>query len=87
MIDHLDLPDFEKASVLVIGDLMLDRYWSGDAKRISPEAPIPVVKVEDTEDRVGGAGNVALNIASLGGNVTLLAITGEDPEAGVLKQI
>ncbi len=86
MIQSLDLPDFEKASVLVVGDLMLDRYWSGDTKRISPEAPIPVVKVEDTEDRVGGAGNVALNIASLGGKVSLLAIAGNDPEADVLKQ-
>jgi len=79
------LPDFSLASVLVVGDLMLDRYWSGDTQRISPEAPIPVVKVNDTEDRVGGAGNVALNIASLGGSVTLLAITGQDEAADILK--
>lgn len=79
------LPDFSLASVLVVGDLMLDRYWSGDTQRISPEAPIPVVKVNDTENRVGGAGNVALNIASLGGKVSLLAITGQDEAAEILK--
>lgn len=79
------LPDFSKASVLVVGDIMLDRYWSGDTSRISPEAPIPVVKVEDTQDRVGGAGNVALNIASLGASTTLLAITGQDEASQILQ--
>lgn len=61
------LPDFESASVLVVGDLMLDRYWHGDTSRISPEAPVPVVKVDDIEERAGGAGNVALNVSALGG--------------------
>ena len=65
---------------------MLDRYWSGGTGRISPEAPIPVVKVENTEDRIGGAGNVALNIASLGAKVSLLGIVGEDEAASVLRQ-
>jgi D-beta-D-heptose 7-phosphate kinase/D-beta-D-heptose 1-phosphate adenosyltransferase len=81
-----ELPDFSLASVLVVGDLMLDRYWTGETQRISPEAPIPVVKVEEVEDRVGGAGNVALNIASLGGSATLLAITGNDESADILNE-
>lgn len=68
-------PDFSKARVLVVGDVMLDRYWSGKAARISPEAPVPVVQVKTIEDRVGGAGNVALNIAKLGGKVTLLGLS------------
>src|SRR5690606_21532717 len=79
------LPDFGKAHVLVVGDVMLDRYWSGDTKRISPEAPIPVVQVLDKEERIGGAGNVALNISSLGAKATLLAITGNDEAAHVLQ--
>jgi len=62
---QLSLPDFNKAHVLVIGDLMLDRYWHGDTSRISPEAPVPVVRVQDAEERAGGSGNVALNIAAL----------------------
>ncbi len=79
------IPDFSQAKVLVVGDLMLDRYWSGSTERISPEAPIPVVKVTGREDRVGGAGNVALNIASLGAQVSLLAITGDDEAADILQ--
>ncbi|MDD1616698.1 MAG: bifunctional D-glycero-beta-D-manno-heptose-7-phosphate kinase/D-glycero-beta-D-manno-heptose 1-phosphate adenylyltransferase HldE [Methylococcaceae bacterium] len=66
---------------------MLDRYWSGTAARISPEAPVPVVRVKSTEERVGGAGNVALNIAKLGGQVTLLGVVGNDAEGETLKQI
>ena len=65
------LPRFDSAQILVVGDLMLDRYWHGPTSRISPEAPVPVVKVEDQQDRVGGAGNVALNIAALGAGVGL----------------
>ena len=60
------LPDFSAGHLLVIGDVMLDRYWHGSTTRISPEAPVPVVKVEQDEFRAGGAGNVALNAASLG---------------------
>ena len=81
---HPSLPDFAKAHVLVVGDIMLDRYWSGSTQRISPEAPIPVVQVLDKEDRVGGAGNVALNISSLGAHASILAITGDDEAADIL---
>lgn len=72
------MPEFEKAQVLVVGDLMLDRYWHGATARISPEAPVPVVKVEQHEDRPGGAANVALNITALGAGVSLVGIIGED---------
>jgi D-beta-D-heptose 7-phosphate kinase/D-beta-D-heptose 1-phosphate adenosyltransferase len=70
-----------------MGDVMLDRYWSGKAVRISPEAPVPVVQVNSIEDRVGGAGNVALNIAKLGGKVTLLAVIGDDAEGEIIKKL
>lgn len=76
----LQIPAFERARVLVVGDVMLDRYWSGQTSRISPEAPVPVVHVDANanEERAGGAANVALNIASLGGQVTLLGYIGDD---------
>ncbi|NNM82559.1 MAG: D-glycero-beta-D-manno-heptose-7-phosphate kinase [Burkholderiales bacterium] len=77
----MKLPDFSKVRLLVVGDVMLDRYWFGDVDRISPEAPVPVIKVNKVEDRAGGAANVARNIAALGANVTLLSVTGRD-EAG-----
>jgi D-glycero-beta-D-manno-heptose-7-phosphate kinase len=77
----LTLPDCAGAHVLVVGDVMLDRYWFGDVSRISPEAPVPVVHVQRTEERPGGAANVARNIASLGGKATLLSVVGDD-EAG-----
>jgi D-beta-D-heptose 7-phosphate kinase/D-beta-D-heptose 1-phosphate adenosyltransferase len=80
-------PEFSKASIIVIGDVMLDRYWSGQAARISPEAPVPVVRVKTIEDRVGGAGNVALNIAKLGGKVTLLGVVGNDAEGEILTRL
>jgi D-beta-D-heptose 7-phosphate kinase/D-beta-D-heptose 1-phosphate adenosyltransferase len=80
-------PDFAKARIIVIGDVMLDRYWSGQAARISPEAPVPVVRVKAIEDRVGGAGNVALNIAKLGGKVTLLGVVGDDAEGEILRRL
>lgn len=82
----LDLPDFSRARVLVAGDVMLDRYWHGATSRISPEAPVPVVKVEADELRVGGAGNVALNITALGAGATLAALVGEDDEARTLRE-
>ena len=81
----LNVPDFSKGNTLVIGDLMLDRYWSGGANRVSPEAPVPVVHVQETEERPGGAGNVALNIAALSGKVTLLGVVGDDLEGGALQ--
>ena len=81
----LAVPRFDKAQVLVVGDLMLDRYWHGATSRISPEAPVPVVKVGQSEDRIGGAGNVALNIASLGAGASLVGIVGKDEAAESLS--
>ncbi len=75
------LPDFQSATVLVVGDLMLDRYWQGSATRISPEAPVPVVHIQGSEDRVGGAGNVAFNLSSLGARADVIGYCGND-EAG-----
>jgi len=82
----VSLPDFSNAHVVVIGDIMLDRYWHGDTSRISPEAPVPVVRVADAEERPGGAANVALNIVALGARVTLLGVTGNDEPADTLQQ-
>ncbi len=78
------LPDFGRAGVLVIGDVMLDRYWYGPTQRISPEAPVPVVKVETVEERPGGAANVAMNIAALGTASRIIGLTGEDEAADTL---
>ncbi len=78
------LPDFSAAKVLVVGDLMLDRYWHGATERISPEAPVPVVHVHEEEGRAGGSGNVAINIAALGGKVSLLGLVGDDAAADTL---
>ena len=71
----------EKARVLVVGDVMLDRYWFGEVERISPEAPVPVVHVVKREDRLGGAANVARNVAALGAQVTLVGLVGQDEAA------
>ncbi|BCL71182.1 bifunctional protein HldE [Vibrio nigripulchritudo] len=79
------LPDYAQSGVLIVGDVMLDRYWYGPTGRISPEAPVPVVKVEDNEERPGGAANVAMNIAALGGHAHLVGLTGEDEPAKVLN--
>jgi D-beta-D-heptose 7-phosphate kinase/D-beta-D-heptose 1-phosphate adenosyltransferase len=81
------MPRFENARVLVLGDVMLDRYWQGTAGRISPEAPVPVVEVQDISDRPGGAGNVALNIAALGAGVVVAGYTGDDEMADSLASI
>ena len=69
---------FSKARLLVVGDVMLDRYWFGDTHRISPEAPVPVVQVGRIDERLGGAANVARNIAALGAQTTILGIVGKD---------
>lgn len=69
---------FSETNILVVGDVMLDRYWFGSVNRISPEAPVPVVKIDRTEERLGGAANVARNAASLGVNTTLLSVIGDD---------
>ena len=83
---HLNIPCYELAHILVIGDLMLDRYWHGISSRISPEAPVPVVKVNQAEDRPGGAGNVALNMAALGCTVSLIGVIGKDEAGAILQQ-
>jgi rfaE bifunctional protein kinase chain/domain len=77
----LKIPDTSKARVLVVGDVMLDRYWYGDALRISPEAPVPVLLYTQEEFRLGGAANVAANCAALGAPTQLLSVVGRD-EAG-----
>ena len=84
---QLELPRFIQARVLVLGDIMLDRYWEGPTSRISPEAPVPVVKVEQITDRPGGAGNVALNIAALGTGVRLGGYCGTDEMADSLQDM
>jgi D-beta-D-heptose 7-phosphate kinase/D-beta-D-heptose 1-phosphate adenosyltransferase len=77
----LDLTALEHSRLLVVGDVMLDRYWHGGTSRISPEAPVPVVRVNECEDRPGGAANVALNIASLGAHAALAGLVGDDDNA------
>jgi D-beta-D-heptose 7-phosphate kinase/D-beta-D-heptose 1-phosphate adenosyltransferase len=83
----LSIPDFSGASVLVAGDVMLDRYLFGGTERISPEAPVPVVHVRETDNRAGGAANVAVNLASLGVDTTLIGVVGQDDEAAALKAV
>ncbi len=83
----LTVPGFATARVLVVGDVMLDRYWYGDTGRISPEAPVPVVRIQNAEERVGGAANVALNVAAVGGSVNLLGVVGADEPARVLRKL
>lgn len=83
----MHIPSFENARVLVVGDLMLDRYWHGGTSRISPEAPVPVVHVNQNEERAGGACNVALNIATLGAQCTVMGLCGDDEAAAVLEKM
>jgi len=78
---------FERAHVLVVGDAMLDRYWFGAVERISPEAPVPVVRVNREEERLGGAANVALNVKAVGAGATLLTVVGDDEPAGRLRRL
>lgn len=73
--------DISRRRILVVGDVMLDRYWFGEVDRVSPEAPVPIVRVARREDRLGGAANVARNVVSLGGQATLIGVVGAD-EAG-----
>lgn len=79
------LPAYEKANVLVVGDVMLDKYWYGSTSRISPEAPVPVVHVKNMQELPGGAANVALNIRALGSKVNIFSITGDDKLADSLE--
>lgn len=82
----LIIPSFSNARVLVVGDVMLDRYWHGDTARISPEAPVPVVRIGAEELRLGGAANVALNLAVLGVKTTLLGVIGNDEPGRLLHE-
>jgi D-beta-D-heptose 7-phosphate kinase/D-beta-D-heptose 1-phosphate adenosyltransferase len=82
----MKLPSLKSVHVLVVGDVMLDRYWIGDARRVSQEAPVPVVDVQRIEDRPGGAANVALNVASLGARCTLVGLVGTDDTATILRE-
>jgi rfaE bifunctional protein kinase chain/domain len=79
--------DNTPARVLVVGDVMLDRYWFGEVGRISPEAPVPVVKIDRVEERPGGAANVARNASALGAHVTLLSVIGRDEAGAALRRL
>jgi len=81
------MPVTAQTRILVVGDVMLDRYWFGDVSRISPEAPVPVVRMTRTEDRPGGAANVARNAAALGAQVSLLSVVGEDEAGDCLQRL
>src|SRR5438309_9524663 len=83
----LKAPDTSKARVLVVGDVMLDEYWFGEVSRISPEAPVPVVKIVRSDERPGGAANVARNIVALGARATLLSVVGADDTAKRLRRV
>ena len=83
----IDLSVFKSIKVLVVGDVMLDRYWHGGTSRISPEAPVPVVQVHEVQERPGGAGNVALNLAALGCKVSLFGVVGQDEAAKTLSTL
>ena len=84
---NTSIPDFSNARVLVIGDAMLDRYWSGPAERISPEAPVPIIRVEALDERCGGAANVAVNLALLGAQVCIIGAVGEDEPGTALATL
>lgn len=83
----ISIPDFTRTRVVVAGDVMLDRYLFGATSRISPEAPVPVVHVRETSDRPGGAANVAVNLAALGVETTLLGFVGKDDDASALRSL
>jgi D-beta-D-heptose 7-phosphate kinase/D-beta-D-heptose 1-phosphate adenosyltransferase len=83
----IEIPSFNKIHVLIVGDVMLDTYWRGNTSRVSPEAPVPIVQVNQLEDRAGGAANVALNVASLGAKASLIGFVGSDPAAETLEKI
>lgn len=86
-MSQLVVPDFREGTALVVGDAMLDRYWYGETSRVSPEAPVPIVRVDSDADRPGGAANVAANLAALGVRVVLLSFVGEDTEGDRLEQL
>jgi rfaE bifunctional protein kinase chain/domain len=84
---HIPLAQLQQGRVLVVGDVMLDRYWYGSVDRISPEAPVPVVRVTREEERLGGSANVAYNVVSLGAQCTLLSVVGEDEASHTLERL
>ena len=84
---HAQAPDLDAVRMLVVGDVMLDRYWFGDVSRISPEAPVPVVRIERREARLGGAANVARNAAALGAHCGLLGVVGADEAGDQVEQL
>lgn len=79
--------DFSSANILIVGDVMLDSYWQGATRRISPEAPVPVIHVNDQSMRIGGSGNVAMNVTSLGASASLLALIGADQAGRDLSEL
>ncbi len=83
----MHLEDLSAVRLLIVGDVMLDRYWFGDVSRISPEAPVPVVKVQRSEERPGGAANVARNARALGAQVALIAVVGNDEPGASLRRL
>jgi len=86
-VEKANLEQFTKTRLLVVGDVMLDRYWFGDTHRISPEAPVPVVQVGKVDERLGGAANVARNVAALGGHATILGVIGDDEPGQRVTQL
>lgn len=87
MTSNLRRPDLTSVRLLVVGDVMLDRYWFGEVNRISPEAPVPIARITREEIRAGGAANVARNAAAVGAKVELLAVTGEDDAGRELERL
>jgi rfaE bifunctional protein kinase chain/domain len=82
-----DIQAFKKARLLIVGDVMLDRYWFGDTERISPEAPVPVVLVSKEDERLGGAANVARNAASVGAQISILGVVGDDESGKIVERL
>ena len=82
-----DIQAFKKARLLIVGDVMLDRYWFGDTERISPEAPVPVVLVSKEDERLGGAANVARNAASVGAQISILGVVGDDESGKIIERL
>ena len=82
---HSFFERFKNKNIIIVGDVMLDQYLVGDVNRISPEAPVPVVHIQQTDDRLGGAGNVALNVLALGASIHLCSVIGKDKEGEALE--
>jgi D-beta-D-heptose 7-phosphate kinase/D-beta-D-heptose 1-phosphate adenosyltransferase len=83
----LKIPDFSKTKIFVMGDVMLDRYLFGSTDRVSPEAPVPVVRITKTDDRPGGAANVAINLSKVGIQTSLFGVIGQDLEGRILEKL